>query len=764
MNFVAFKFWSCLLVLIITASSNSQAQKIADIPHSITSISAILTENNSLPIYERIAMYYSLKKENPDVPNLEEEMNLYGYNLLWDGKETEALEVFKLLVAEFPNSANTYDSLAEVYLKTGKKDQALINYEKAVSMDPDNFNAEDQIEKIKNPDKKQLSPQEKFHKKYSVQDYQEDLDQLAETLTRVHPNALKFITQEELNKLIVAKKSLITEQTTYAEFAWICSAVIASINCSHSNSDRFWQENQMIPVEARFPLQTRLVDGRLFVVDPLNNNEVVAIKDEILTINGTDISGLTQKIYPHISSQGDIETTKRHEFNMWSTGMIAYGLGLPGDYIIQVKGNDKPIILKKAEKHSDPIRDRSLAYCGGDLCLEYLDTGKKIASMTISSFNYYAWNNFSVYQRFIDESMVEMNKNGTEHLTIDVRGNGGGSSESSIHLLRYLIQEPFVYYSKAEFKGKTEKIEGEKEQTPFENGYKGKLYFIIDGKGNSTTGHFMSLVKDRKLGVIVGEELGSNQFCSADRKRCRLSNTKLEYNLAVNTHISTATSLPDEIGILPDHNVTQSIDDYIEGKDAVKQYTIDLIGKQMKWESASKYLSSYFLEANSKWSKELFQIPLNFAPEITLRGIEDARFTPGWREKEGDSFWSYVFGWNVDHTQPLTTEEMSHNLELYFNGLMKVKERGKEYGLTESKASFKKIKSTSNTLKYIGQIETLDGFFERKPMTFNVKIEQQYCEEIQRAIVIFRFSPQPFENEVWNKLESVKIPQDICKR
>jgi C-terminal processing protease CtpA/Prc len=752
------------MVIVIMTSCISQAQNTSEKNQLTKPISAILADNNSLPISERIDLYHKLKKENPNAPNLEEKMNMYGYNLLWDGKEMEALEIFKLLVDEFPNSANTYDSLAEVYLRTGNKEQALINYEKAVSMDPDNFNAEDQIESIKYPDKKKLTSQEKFHKVYSVQEYKDDLDQLNETIARVHPNALKFITQEELNNLIEAKKALITDKTTYAEFAWHCSAIVASINCSHSNTDRFWQENQMIPMEARFPLQTRLVQDRLFVIDPLNNEDLVSVKDEIISINGIDIKSLTQKIYPHISSQGFIQTTKRHEFNMWSTGMIAYGLGLPGEYTIQVKGKEKPILLNKAENHNDPKRDKSQEYCGGDLCLEYLDIEKKIASMTISSFNYYEWNNFDVFEKFINVSMNEMNKYGTEQLIIDLRGNGGGSPESSIHLLKYLIHEPFVYYSKAEFKGKTEKIEGEKEQLPFENGFNGKLHFIIDGKGNSTTGHFMSLVKDRELGVIVGEELGSNQFCSADRKRCRLSNTKLQYNLAVNTHISTATSLPDEVGILPDHYVNQSIDDYIDGKDAIKQYTIDLIGKQIKWEPASKYLSSYFLEANPEWSKELFQIPLNFAPDVSLRGIEDARFTPGWREKEGDTFWSYVFGWNVNHTQPLSIDEMSRNLELYFNGLMRVKERGKEYGMTESKASFIEIESTTNTLKYTGQIKTLDGFFERKPMTFNVKVEQQFCEEIQRAVLIFRFSPQSFDSDVWNKLETVKFPQNICDK
>ena len=38
-------------------------------------------------------------------------------------------------------------------------------------------------------------------------------------------------------------------------------------------------------------------------------------------------------------------------------------------------------------------------------------------------------------------------------------------------------------------------------------------------------------------------------------------------------------SLRDEIGILPDFFVTQSIDDYLNKVDAVKNYTLKLIRK-----------------------------------------------------------------------------------------------------------------------------------------------------------------------------------------
>ena len=89
----------------------------------------------------------------------------------------------------------------------------------------------------------------------------------------------------------------------------------------------------------------------------------------------------------------------------------------------------------------------------------------------------------------------------------------------------------------------------------------------------------MSLVKVHNLGTIIGEELGSNQFCTAGQTLFRLRHTKFVVSSANNTHVSTATKLPDAIGILPDFYVTQSIDDYLNKVDAVKNFTLKLIRK-----------------------------------------------------------------------------------------------------------------------------------------------------------------------------------------
>jgi tetratricopeptide (TPR) repeat protein len=537
-----------------------------------------MKESNNKTVEEKIMLYRQLKKDNPDAYNFEneDELTMYGYSFLWNNNTRDAIKIFQLIVDEF-SSANSYDSLGEAYLAAGDSSLALKNYKKSLEMNPENFVAEDQIELIENPEIKPLKPADKFNKIYSVAEYKSDLDQLGRRLLEVHPNALKFISEQAFWETIEAKKSLINPNTTYAEFDWHCDEIIANINCSHTSLGRFFQESDMLPDSLRFPIQVRLVEEKLFVIDPLTNGDRVKLKDEILSINGVPVSDLIAGVYKHISSQGFITTAKKQFFNTWSTAMIPYALNFPGSYSIALKGVNEPIELNKAQKSVDIFRDPSINSCGEELCLDIVD--EKTAVLTISSFNYYPWNNLTVFTDFIDKSMKTIFEENIQNLIIDVRFNGGGSQQSSIHLLRYLINEPFIYYSRVEFAGKTEKIDGEEVISPFKNRFTGNQYYLIDGAGNSTTGHFMSLVKVLNLGTIVGEELGSNQFCSAGQTVCRLSNTKLIYYVANNTHVSTATSLPDETGILPDYFITQNIDDYFEKKDVVKDFTVSLIHK-----------------------------------------------------------------------------------------------------------------------------------------------------------------------------------------
>jgi C-terminal processing protease CtpA/Prc len=564
-------------------SKDSGSQKNSnEIKAKKRSIVSKLKENSQLSIEEKIALYRQLKKEDSTLYDFgnEQELTLYGYAYLWDNKTEDAIAIFGLLIAEFPHSANAYDCMGEAYLQAKDSLQSLKYYEISLQMNPDNFYAEDVIQKIKFPDSRPIGLKAKFLKVYSQKEYFEDLDQLGQKLLAIHPHALKFITKEQFLKNIETKKSLITDKTSYGEFAWHCNAIIASIGCSHtasSNMQNDYHEFSILPIENSFPMQVRWVNKQLFVVDPMNNGDKVKVKDEILSINGIQATNLLADIYAHIPSQANIQTRKAQYFNTYCAALIPYALGLPKTFEIVVKGRPGSIKLNPAKEMATELYDASINPCLNDLCLEILEG--KTAVLTIASFNYYEWNNYDVFKSFLDSSFKVIEQKQIKNLIIDVRHNRGGSQYPSIYLLQYLMSKPFTYYSLVESAGKTEKTYGEETFKPLENHFKGKVYFMIDGNGNSTTGHFMSIVKANHLGTIIGEELGSNQFCTAGQTLFRLRNTKLVVSCANNTHVSSATKLPDNIGILPDYYVSQSIDDYLNHEDVVKNFTLKLIKK-----------------------------------------------------------------------------------------------------------------------------------------------------------------------------------------
>jgi hypothetical protein len=66
----------------------------------------------------------------------EQELNAHGYQLLGNGKNDEAIEIFTLNTSRFPKSANAWDSLGEAYAIKGDKTNAIKNFKKAMSMNP----------------------------------------------------------------------------------------------------------------------------------------------------------------------------------------------------------------------------------------------------------------------------------------------------------------------------------------------------------------------------------------------------------------------------------------------------------------------------------------------------------------------------------------------------------------------------------------------------------------------------------------------------
>jgi CubicO group peptidase (beta-lactamase class C family) len=106
---------------------------------TLTLIEARLGIRTALAAYERTRAADSEESKSSAT------LNSFGYQLLTLGKVGDAIQVFKRNTALHPTDANTYDSLAEAYMRAGKKGLAIRNYERSLKLNPHNDNARNQL-------------------------------------------------------------------------------------------------------------------------------------------------------------------------------------------------------------------------------------------------------------------------------------------------------------------------------------------------------------------------------------------------------------------------------------------------------------------------------------------------------------------------------------------------------------------------------------------------------------------------------------------
>jgi len=94
----------------------------------------------------------------------ESEFNTLGYELLFQGQLSDALEIFKMNVKLFPESTNVYDSQGEAYLYLGDIPNAVDSYQKIGEIENGNTSGAKIIENIDNEyAKRQNDKLRRFH-------------------------------------------------------------------------------------------------------------------------------------------------------------------------------------------------------------------------------------------------------------------------------------------------------------------------------------------------------------------------------------------------------------------------------------------------------------------------------------------------------------------------------------------------------------------------------------------------------------------------
>jgi C-terminal processing protease CtpA/Prc len=217
---------------------------------------------------------------------------------------------------------------------------------------------------------------------------------------------------------------------------------------------------------------------------------------------------------------------------------------------------------------------------------------------------------------FLSETFAEIRDQRFDRLIIDLRQNGGGSTNVSNELLRYITDEPVRNFARYDLKVSRQIKRYLKQQAPrwmywlplqyfFSEGrliwgapegttvvmegefiepgdpalrFSGDLFVFVGPRTFSTAADFAAVVKDFGLGTLVGEETGGLACSFGDTYPFRLPNSQIEVRTSYKYFIRPSGEIT-EGGIQPDHRMLETAADVAAGRDAAMELARQLPGR-----------------------------------------------------------------------------------------------------------------------------------------------------------------------------------------
>jgi hypothetical protein len=410
-----------------------------------------------------------------------------------------------------------------------------------------------------------------------VASFRGDIEEFAETIRAEHPRPYRFQTQEAFETLVGSELDSVDASWDRRDLLWSMNRVIASIGCGHSGMTPYFnQEDQFIEPASRFPVEARLVDGRLIVIDPLTNDDLVSVGDEIQSINGRLVPDIVAEAFQHISADNNLPGPKRHRFNVYATSYLTYTLGFPDSFTITTDGRSTPCVLAPLEEftHKPVVDPKDL--CKDRLCYR-TDPETGVHIMRIRSFAFYGEEG-GVFAQFINDSFDAMAGTNDRPLIIDVRGNHGGSGLASAFLLRRLASEPFAYWDEVSDERAVDDLF--ELQRPVETGFDGKVYLLLNSDTLSVVPHFAALIKEHGMATILGEPAGGSASTNDGKGMHISSNHGAQYSVARMRFDVDAPSLSIDEPVMPDVRIAQTAEDVVRGVDGQLQRAIAFVARK----------------------------------------------------------------------------------------------------------------------------------------------------------------------------------------
>jgi hypothetical protein len=294
-------------------------------------------------------------------------------------------------------------------------------------------------------------------------DARADVALLRRGLETIHPGLYRYTPRAAIDagfrQLEAATAQPISELALHREIALL----LARIHCDHTKAEQSdamtkWRRDN----PSHLPLRFQLIEGRMIVTSTDNQPGAPPVGAEVLAINGQAVPALLLQLAPTVAYDGDTDQAvavklgddsdlQGDDFNENYAGLF----GMPQAWQLQWKAVGASTPQTATLRPISFARWTQLPAPAGDYRDEFYKSiswrmAGKQARLRIDTFVNYR--NPVQTTAFLGGFFRAMKAAGTEHLILDLRGNGGGSEDVSIALGRYLFDAPFTWSKPVRYK------------------------------------------------------------------------------------------------------------------------------------------------------------------------------------------------------------------------------------------------------------------------------------------------------------------------